>query len=261
MKKAISDNLEFLTDDLAVHQINQQEYQLGMVSLAGKTAGFNFPNVSNQSQLKKRIIMMKRTKSIKQQWMKILMIIPVLAILTMTLSGREVRMVYVEPLAEETLIQQGDTDFYPDVIWQNEIERSIIKEIGDKVTDEKSANGVVLDTTKKGKAKTEPKDTVVTATGQQRRISTVASVSNVNEKDLQQLSEFLAKRFVELGQATGEQGKNISDFWVRGIGTFGANSNALVLIDGVEGDINTLDIDDIESFSVLKQIDQFDDVR
>ena len=44
----------------------------------------------------------------------------------------------------------------------------------------------------------------------------------------------------------------ISEFWVRGISTFGANASALILIDGVEGDLNTLDPADIESFSVLK---------
>ena len=34
--------------------------------------------------------------------------------------------------------------------------------------------------------------------------------------------------------------------------TFGASSSALVLIDGIEGNINDLDPADIESFSILK---------
>ena len=50
---------------------------------------------------------------------------------------------------------------------------------------------------------------------------------------------------------SGEPGNNFSEFWVR-ISTFGANASALILIDGVEGDLNTLDPADIESFSVLK---------
>ena len=53
-------------------------------------------------------------------------------------------------------------------------------------------------------------------------------------------------------QASGEPGKNIAEFWIRGIGTFGANAQALVLIDGLEGDINRIDPADVESFSVLK---------
>ena len=38
---------------------------------------------------------------------------------------------------------------------------------------------------------------------------------------------------------------------MRGIGTLN-NSDPLILIDGVEGDMNTLNPDDIESVSVLK---------
>lgn len=53
-------------------------------------------------------------------------------------------------------------------------------------------------------------------------------------------------------QSSGEPGRNISEFWVRGIGTFGANSGALVLIDGLEGNLSQIDPADVESFSVLK---------
>jgi TonB-dependent outer membrane receptor, SusC/RagA subfamily, signature region len=53
-------------------------------------------------------------------------------------------------------------------------------------------------------------------------------------------------------QSSGEPGKNISEFWIRGIGTFGANSSALVLIDGLEGRLSDIDPSDVESFSVLK---------
>ncbi|WP_341841548.1 TonB-dependent receptor [Chitinophaga caseinilytica] len=54
-------------------------------------------------------------------------------------------------------------------------------------------------------------------------------------------------------QRTGEPGRNASQFWIRGIGTFGANQSALVLVDGIErGSINEIDPDDIESFSILK---------
>ena len=39
---------------------------------------------------------------------------------------------------------------------------------------------------------------------------------------------------------------------MRGIGTFGYSSGALVLIDGLEGSLNDVDPADVESFSVLK---------
>lgn len=53
-------------------------------------------------------------------------------------------------------------------------------------------------------------------------------------------------------QSSGEPGENKTQFWVRGISTFGANSSALVLVDGIERSLNELNYEDIESFSVLK---------
>jgi TonB-linked SusC/RagA family outer membrane protein len=52
-------------------------------------------------------------------------------------------------------------------------------------------------------------------------------------------------------QSSGEPGK-VSEFWIRGISTFGANAKALVLVDGFERSMDELNIEDIESFSILK---------
>jgi len=102
-------------------------------------------------------------------------------------------------------------------------------------------------------------EVVITALGTtQRKISSVAAVSTVDVRELQtpvaSVANLLGGKVagVFTMQASGEPGKNISEFWVRGIGTFGASSGALVLIDGLEGDINAIDPADIESFSVLK---------
>ena len=99
---------------------------------------------------------------------------------------------------------------------------------------------------------------VVTALGSQRKISNLSAVSSVDPQDLQRPTTSVANLLggrvagVIATLHSGEPGKNISDFWIRGIGTFGANASALVLIDGLEGNINDLDPADIESFSVLK---------
>lgn len=54
-------------------------------------------------------------------------------------------------------------------------------------------------------------------------------------------------------QRSGEPGKDVSEFWIRGISTFGAGDKALILIDGVERTtFNELVAEDIASFSVLK---------
>lgn len=52
----------------------------------------------------------------------------------------------------------------------------------------------------------------------------------------------------------GQPGENGAAILVRGQGTLGSTSRSrpLVLIDGVEGDLNAVDIEDVESISVLK---------
>ncbi len=107
-------------------------------------------------------------------------------------------------------------------------------------------------------AKQKLDEVVIVGLGSQRKISNVAAVSSIDVKDLQQPAASVANLLggraagVISMQSSGEPGKNLSEFWIRGIGTFGANSSALVLIDGLEGSINSIDPADIESFSILK---------
>ena len=56
---------------------------------------------------------------------------------------------------------------------------------------------------------------------------------------------------IQAMQANGRPG-TVSEFWIRSISTFGANSSALVLVDGFERDLNEVNVEDVESFSVLK---------
>lgn len=91
-----------------------------------------------------------------------------------------------------------------------------------------------------------------------RKISATGAVTSVDVASLQlpatSLANALGGRVAGIisMQSSGEPGKNISEFWVRGIGTFGYSSGALVLIDGLEGSLNDVDPADVESFSVLK---------
>jgi len=84
-------------------------------------------------------------------------------------------------------------------------------------------------------------EAVVIGMGTQRKISVVGAITSVKAEDLQMpatnINNVLGGRVPGIisVMSSGEPGKNISEFWVRGIGTFGANSSALVLIDGLEG--------------------------
>ena len=101
-------------------------------------------------------------------------------------------------------------------------------------------------------------DVVVVGLGTQRKVSVAGAISTINPKDLEVPSTNIVNTLggrvpgIISVQRSGEPGKNISEFWVRGIGTFGYNSGALVLIDGIEGSLSSIEAADIESFSVLK---------
>ena len=108
-------------------------------------------------------------------------------------------------------------------------------------------------------ASSELEEVVITALGStQRKINVTGAVTSVNVKDIQtpatSLNNMLGGRVpgVISLQTSGEPGKNISEFWIRGIGTFGASSGALVLVDGLESTLSQIDPADIESFSILK---------
>lgn len=99
---------------------------------------------------------------------------------------------------------------------------------------------------------------VVTGVTSQKKVSVLGAVTNVDVSQLQapgtSMTNMMGGRVagVITMQSSGEPGKNISDFWIRGIGTFGANASALVLIDGLEGKLEQVDPADVESFSILK---------
>lgn len=102
-------------------------------------------------------------------------------------------------------------------------------------------------------------EVVVTGTGAQKKITVTGAITTIDMKELKStpsssITNTLAGNVsgVMAMGTSGQPGKNVSEFWIRGISTFGASSGAYVLVDGFERDINELNIEDIESFSVLK---------
>ncbi|MDI9605300.1 MAG: TonB-dependent receptor [Bacteroidota bacterium] len=104
-------------------------------------------------------------------------------------------------------------------------------------------------------------EVTIVAFGKQKKESVIGSISTVNPKELKaptsNLTTALAGKMagVIAYQRSGEPGQDNADFFVRGITTFGTNTNPLILIDGVEltsTDLARLRPDDIESFSILK---------
>lgn len=97
----------------------------------------------------------------------------------------------------------------------------------------------------------------VVAYGRQRKESIVGAINTIDSRDLNvstgQLSTNLAGKLagVVVMQRTGEPGAG-ADFWIRGINTFGENNKPLILVDGIERDMDLVDVEDIQTFSILK---------
>ena len=99
---------------------------------------------------------------------------------------------------------------------------------------------------------------VITGTGPQKKVSISGAITTVDVNTLKvptsNITNALAGNVAGVisMQIGGEPGTNYSEFWIRGISTFGASSGAYILVDGFERPFNELNIEDIESFSVLK---------
>jgi TonB-linked SusC/RagA family outer membrane protein len=104
-------------------------------------------------------------------------------------------------------------------------------------------------------------EVTVVAFGRQKKESVIASISTIKPSDLKIPTSNLTTSFAGRAaglisfQRSGEPGSDNASFFVRGITTFGANQNPLILIDNIElstTDLAQLQPDDIESFSIMK---------
>lgn len=102
-------------------------------------------------------------------------------------------------------------------------------------------------------------EVVVTGLGTQKKIAVTGAVSNVDVDALKSVpSTSVADGLagvvpgIMAMQSSGGRPGSVSEFWIRSISTFGANTAALVLVDGFERDIDEVNVEDIESFTVLK---------
>ena len=102
-------------------------------------------------------------------------------------------------------------------------------------------------------------EVVAVGYGTQKKYSVIGSITTINPLKLKvgttrSLSNNLGGQLagVIAVQRSGEPGYDNSNFWIRGISTFGGNRNPLVLVDGIERSLDNLDPEEIASFSILK---------
>jgi len=100
-------------------------------------------------------------------------------------------------------------------------------------------------------------EVVVVGYGAQKKASVIGSIASVPVNDIKmptgKISNNLAGQLAGVisVQRSGEPGAS-STFWIRGISTFGSNKTPLILVDGIERDLDLVDIEDIKEFSILK---------
>lgn len=105
-------------------------------------------------------------------------------------------------------------------------------------------------------------EVVVVGFGTQKKVNLTGAVSTVSSKELNNRPvtsvvdalQGLAPGLDVMGSSLGGQLNGTRSMNIRGTGTIGSGSSVtpLVLIDGMEGDLNTLNPNDVENISILK---------
>jgi TonB-dependent SusC/RagA subfamily outer membrane receptor len=106
-RDAMRNNLEYLTDHQVAQNHNAEAYQLAMVGLAHKKGVAPFLTALNGSQLKNRIIMMKKKTENRYSLLKQLVVLPLLAVLIMGLSNKEVRTEVLHDAGQLKVVVDG----------------------------------------------------------------------------------------------------------------------------------------------------------
>src|SRR5690554_1549333 len=95
--------------------------------------------------------------------------------------------------------------------------------------------------------------------GTQKKVNLTGAVQNVTSEEIvkrnaSNISNALQRLIpgVSIVQSSGRPGADGASIRIRGTGSLNSSSNPLILIDGVEGDINNVDPNAVGSISVLK---------
>ena len=102
-------------------------------------------------------------------------------------------------------------------------------------------------------------EVVVVGYGTEKKVNVIGSIAQIGSDKLEnrstpQLSNALTGQMsgVTVIQRSGRPGDSSGQIRVRGVGSFGATPDALVLVDGLPGSLNDVNPEDVESISVLK---------
>lgn len=102
-------------------------------------------------------------------------------------------------------------------------------------------------------------EVVVVGYGSQKKVNVIGSISTIDSKSLESrsvpdVSNLLTGQMsgVTITQSSGNPGQDAGTIRIRGVGSFGATPDPLVLVDGMPGSLSDLTPADIDNISVLK---------
>jgi TonB-linked SusC/RagA family outer membrane protein len=161
---------------------------------------------------------------------------------------------------ETGVIAITDKDGLYKVAIADDAEVLVFTYLGFKLKEVVAGSGKTLDVWMETDTQSELSEVAVVAYGTQRKISLIGAQSTANTDDLKQpvasFANLLAGRVSGIVgvQLTGEPGKDGSSIYIRGLSSFISSGDVtpLILVDGVERDINMLNIDDVQSITILK---------
>jgi TonB-linked SusC/RagA family outer membrane protein len=101
-------------------------------------------------------------------------------------------------------------------------------------------------------------EVVVVGFGTQKKVTVTGAVSSISTEEIQRFSTpSLANAIsgkipgIITRQSSGVPGADAAQVFIRGFGTWG-NRTPLILVDGIERDMNNINAQEVESFSILK---------
>lgn len=102
-------------------------------------------------------------------------------------------------------------------------------------------------------------EVVIVGYGVQKKVNIIGSIATVDGKQLENRAQSSVVSAltgqmpgVTVNQAGGQQGVQTGTIRVRGVGSFGAKPDALILIDGIPGNLTDINPNDIANISILK---------
>lgn len=106
MRKAVRQNLEFLTDQQVLDKgVDRQTYQYSLLNVTKQGASVGISNQFNFKTLKKRIMMMNKKRSSKLQLGKYVFLLPILIIAGITFTVNQ-----AEAKIEKVVVKLNETD-------------------------------------------------------------------------------------------------------------------------------------------------------